>query len=163
MPSQPKTNACRLLDKAKAPYRLLAYDHSDGQIDGPSVAAKMGQDPAQVFKTLVAQAGPGDYRVFVLPCCRELDLKAAARAAGVKAVQMLPLKELTKVTGYIRGGCSPLAMKKQYPTVVDQSCRNFRWIYVSAGKVGLQLEAEPQTLIQLTRASLADIAAEKGE
>lgn len=157
MPAQPKTNACRLLEKAGLPYRLAAYDHSDGQIDGPSVAAKLGQQPAQVFKTLMTQAGPGDYRVFVLPCCRELDLKAAARAAGVKAIQMLPLKELTKVTGYVRGGCSPLAMKKQYPTVFDQSCLGFGSIFVSAGKIGLQLEAAPQSLIQLTGAAVADL------
>ena len=163
MANQPKTNTCRLLEKAKLPYRLCSYDHGDGQIDGPSVAAKLGQDPAQVFKTLVTQAGPGDYRVFVLPCCQELDLKAAARAAGVKAIQMLPLKELTKVTGYIRGGCSPLAMKKQYPTVFDQSCRQFDRIFVSAGKIGLQLEAAPQDLIQLTGAAVAPVTMEQVE
>lgn len=161
MAAQPKTNACRLLDKAKAPYRLLAYDCGDGRIDGPSVAAKMGQDPDRVFKTLATQAGPGDYRVFVLPCSRELNLKAAARAAGVKALQMLPLKDLTKVTGYIRGGCSPLAMKKQYPTVIDQSCQRFDSIFVSAGKIGLQLELSPQSLAELTGASFAEIAGEE--
>ena len=117
----PKTNVCRLLDKAGARYEMRTYDVADGHIDGPSVAAKVGQDPARVFKTLVTRGHSGAYCVFVLPCNRELDLKAAAKAAGEKSVEMIHVAEINRVTGYIRGGCSPLGMKKPYRTVFDSS------------------------------------------
>lgn len=155
----PKTNVCRLLDKAGARYEMRTYDVADGHIDGPSVAAKVGQDPARVFKTLVTRGHSGAYCVFVLPCNRELDLKAAAKAAGEKSVEMIHVAEINRVTGYIRGGCSPLGMKKPYRTVFDSSCRNFEQIVVSAGKIGVQVDVEVEALLVLCSAGVAPITA----
>ena len=155
----PKTNVCRLLDKAGARYEMRTYDVADGHIDGPSVAAKVGQDPARGFKTLVTRGHSGAYCVFVLPCNRELDLKAAAKAAGEKSVEMIHVAEINRVTGYIRGGCSPLGMKKPYRTVFDSSCRNFEQIVVSAGKIGVQVDVEVEALLALCSAGVAPITA----
>lgn len=159
MASAAKTNVCRLLDSAGVPYRIYTYDHSDGLIDGPSVAAKIGQEPGRVFKTLVTRAQSGAICVFVLPCNRELDLKAAARAAGEKAVEMIHVAEINRVTGYIRGGCSPIGMKKLYKTVVDLSCRDFQSIVVSAGKIGTQVDVDVEVLLKMARAATAPITA----
>ena len=132
--AQPKTNAMRMLDKAKVNYTFHEYDHSDGAIDGVAVAAKLGQDPARVFKTLVTQGASRAFYVFVIPVAEELDLKAAARAVGEKSVAMLHVADLLKTTGYVRGGCSPVGMKKRFRTFIDGSAESFDTIFVSAGK-----------------------------
>lgn len=139
----------RILDKAGIAYNTYTYDHSDGLIDGISVAEKMGQDLERVFKTLVTQGTSKDYYVFVIPVAEELDLKAAARAVNEKAVEMIKVVDINKVTGYIRGGCSPIGMKKAYKTVLDNSCKGFDTIIISAGKIGHQIELSPDSLIQL--------------
>ncbi|WP_458863181.1 Cys-tRNA(Pro) deacylase [Acidaminobacterium chupaoyuni] len=155
-----KTNVCRILDSAKVAYQTYQYDASDGAIDGESVAKKVGIDPRRMFKTLVTRGHSGNFCVFVLPVNRELDLKAAARAAGEKAVEMIHVSEINKVTGYIRGGCSPIGMKKLYKTVVDDSCRGFEAIVVSAGKIGAQVDIGVEALLKLTNAVTAAITAE---
>lgn len=152
-----KTNAMRLLERAEAPYTAHAYPHEDGAIDAVAVAGKLGQDPRRVFKTLVTQGHSRAYYVFVIPAPCELDPKAAARAVGEKSVEMIPVKDINKVTGYIRGGCSPIGMKKAYPTVFDQSATEHETLYVSAGRIGLQIEAAPDTLIALSKAKTASI------
>ncbi len=144
-----KTNAMRMLDKAGFQYEMRAYDTGDGQIDGVSVAAKMGIPVEQVYKTLVTQGHSRNYYVFVIPVALELDLKAAARSVGEKSVEMIKVAEINKVTGYIRGGCSPIGMKKEYVTVLDSSCNVLDRIIFSAGKIGHQIEMSPQDLIQM--------------
>ncbi len=153
-----KTNAMRMADRAKVNYTAHTYDHSDGQIDGLAIAKKTGQDPARVFKTLVTH-GAGGYFVFMVPVACELDLKAAARAAGQKSVEMIAVKDINKVTGYIRGGCSPIGMKKSYPTVLDQTALEFDTILFSGGKIGTQMEMAPADLLSLCGAKTADIIA----
>lgn len=155
-----KTNVMRILDKAKIPYRHYAYDASDGHIDGEAVAKKLGQNPEQVFKTLVTQGASGGYFVFVIPVQKELNLKAAAKAVGEKSVSMLHVADLLKITGYIRGGCSPIGMKKQYPTVIDETCELFDTIIFSAGRIGTQVEVAPDDLMNLISASAAAITAQ---
>lgn len=140
-----KTNAMRILDKAGIPYELQTYSPDDG-IDGVSVARKLGQPVEQVYKTLVTK-GRGGHFVFVIPVAAELDLKAAARAVDEKAVELIPVKDINKVTGYIRGGCSPVGMKKLYPTVFHVSALDQEVIMVSAGKIGWQVALAPQTLM----------------
>lgn len=152
-----KTNAMRILDRAKIAYTAHTYPHDDGAIDGVSVAHKMGQPPERVFKTLVTKGSGKDYFVFVIPVEKELDLKAAARAVGEKSVEMIPVKEIQPVTGYIRGGCSPVGMKKAYPTVIDDSCRQQESVIFSGGKIGCQIETAPDALISLIGASVAKI------
>ncbi len=154
-----KTNAMRILDRAKISYIQHSYDVSDGLIDGVSVAHKTGQNPDQVFKTLVTSSG-SQLHVFVVPVAKELDLKKAARAAGEKRVEMIHVKDIMKFTGYIRGGCSPIGMKKNYPTLIDQSAQAFDTILVSGGLKGLQIEVSPVDLAQLIGAQFADLAAE---
>lgn len=149
--AESKTNAMRLLDKSKIPYGILTYETEDGQIHGTAVAEKVGRPEASVFKTLVAHQGNQIY-VFVIPVAEELDLKQAAKAAGVKKIEMLPVKELLKWTGYVRGGCSPVGMKKLYPTFIDESAENMEHIAVSAGRVGAQMELNPLDLLQTVRA-----------
>ena len=138
-----KTNVMRMLDKEKVPYTPHTYDHGDGAIDGASVAAKMGQDPARVFKTLVTQGAGKSYFVFVVPVLAELDLKKAAKSVGEKSVAMLHVADINKVTGYVRGGCSPLGMKKAYRTVFDRSALAGASIIVSGGRIGYQIELAP--------------------
>ena len=152
-----KTNAIRLLDKAKIPYTMHTYTQ-DGGIDALAVAAKLGEPPELVYKTLVTQGRDG-YFVFVIPAGAELDLKKAAKTVGQKAVELIPVKALNQVTGYIRGGCSPLGMKKAYPTVIAQSAQGLEIFYVSAGRVGLQMALSPAALSELTGADFADIIA----
>jgi Cys-tRNA(Pro)/Cys-tRNA(Cys) deacylase len=152
-----KTNAMRILDKEGIKYSTYTYDHSDGVIDGVSVAAKMGQDVERVYKTLVTQGANKDYFVFVIPVAEELDLKAAAKAVGDKSVQMIKVADINKVTGYIRGGCSPIGMKKAYKTVLDSSCMQSDTFIVSAGKIGHQIELSPVDLIKLINCSTYNV------
>ena len=158
--SEFKTNVMRILDKAKITYKAHTYDHSDGAIDGAAVAEKMGQNPEQVFKTLVTKGAGRDYYVFVVPVLKELDLKKAAKSVGEKHVEMIHVKDINKVTGYIRGGCSPIGMKEQFVTVFDKSAENIETIIVSAGKIGYQIELAPKDLIELVGAKTAEITAD---
>ena len=158
--SEFKTNVMRILDKAKITYKAHTYDHSDGAIDGAAVAEKMGQNPEQVFKTLVTKGAGRDYYVFVVPVLKELDLKKAAKSVGEKHVEMIHVKDINKVTGYVRGGCSPIGMKKQFVTVFDKSAENIETIIVSAGKIGYQIELAPKDLIELVGAKTAEITAD---
>lgn len=158
--SEFKTNVMRILDKAKITYKAHTYDHSDGAIDGAAVAEKMGQNPEQVFKTSVTKGAGRDYYVFVVPVLKELDLKKAAKSVGEKHVEMIHVKDINKVTGYIRGGCSPIGMKKQFVTVFDKSAENIEAIIVSAGKIGYQIELAPKDLIEIVGAKTAEITAD---
>ena len=155
--AEAKTNAMRMLDRAKVPYRVYTYDHSDGKIDGVSVAQKLGQDVNAVFKTLVTRGHSGGYFVFVLPVAQELDLKKAAKAVGEKSVEMIHVAEINKLTGYIRGGCSPVGMKKSYPTVFDRSVEGLPTVIVSGGRIGCQIEADPRLLLPLVKATTAPL------
>jgi Cys-tRNA(Pro)/Cys-tRNA(Cys) deacylase len=152
-----KTNAMRTLETAGINYTAHEYE-SDGAIDGVSVANKIGKPVDQVFKTLVAQGASREYYVFVIPVALELDLKAAAKAVGEKAVEMIRVADINKVTGYIRGGCSPVGMKKQFRTVIDSGCILQETIIVSAGKIGHQIEVAPDDLAGLIGAEIEDIA-----
>ena len=152
-----KTNAVRLLENEQVSYELMEYDIHDGQLDGVSVAEKTGQKAESVYKTLVTIAGPRELFVFIVPVAEELDLKKAAKAVGVKKLDMLPLKDLTIETGYVRGGCSAIGMKKKYPTVIDASAENLNAIIVSAGKPGLQMKLSPTDLARVAEASFDDI------
>lgn len=154
-----KTNVMRVLDQKKIPYTAHTYDPESG-IDGVSVARSLGQDPASVFKTLVARGASGGYYVFDIPVAATLDLKKAAHAVGEKSVAMLPQKELLPLTGYVHGGCSPVGMKKQFPTVFHETVELFDTICVSAGKIGAQVEVAPADLIALLGAQTADITVE---
>lgn len=152
-----KTNVMRILDKAKISYTTHTYDHSDGAIDGSAVAKKMGQNPEQIFKTLVTKGTGRDYYVFVIPVHKELNLKKAAKAVGEKSVEMIHVKDINKVTGYIRGGCSPIGMKKQFVTVFEKSAERIERIIVSAGKIGYQIELAPNDLINFVSAKTEEI------
>jgi Cys-tRNA(Pro)/Cys-tRNA(Cys) deacylase len=151
-----KTNAMRLLDAAGIVYNMYEYDNKNGKIDGVSVAGKIGKDVQNVFKTLVTQGAGGLY-VFVIPVEDELDLKKAARAAGEKKVEMIPVKDIQKQTGYIRGGCSPIGMKKLYPTFIDASASHLDFMIVSAGKIGAQIELAPEQLKTIVKAILCEV------
>ncbi|GLB59146.1 Cys-tRNA(Pro)/Cys-tRNA(Cys) deacylase [Cytobacillus sp. NCCP-133] len=152
-----KTNAMRLLDAQKVDYELITYESQDGKIDGVSVAGKIGKDPNEVYKTLVAQGHSKQLFVFIIPVEGELDLKKAARAAGEKKVEMIPVKDIQKLTGYIRGGCSPVGMKKQYPSFVDAQASELEKIIVSGGKIGMQIELKVGGLQQVIGAKLEDL------
>lgn len=155
-----KTNVMRLLDQKKVPYTPHTYPHGDDAVDGVTVAQMTGMDPAKVFKTLVARGASKTPYVFVIPVACELDLKKAAKAVGEKSVAMLHVSELTPLTGYVRGGCSPVGMKKAFPTVFDESVLNVPTVMVSAGKIGYQVECAPADLIGLVRAQTAAITTE---
>lgn len=155
---QIKTNAMRELDQAKLTYITKEYAHGKEAVEGNVVASLLNQDPDSVFKTLVVQAPSKQYYVFMVGVDHELDLKACAKAVNEKSVEMIPVKEINKVTGYIRGGCSPLAMKKHYPTCIDEACLNHEMIYFSAGKIGLQIGMDPKDLISLKQIKVAKIA-----
>ena len=154
-----KTNVMRVLEQKNIPYTAHTYDPEAG-LDGVSVARQLGQDPACVFKTLVARGASGGLYVFDIPVAESLDLKKAARAVGEKAVAMIHQKELLPLTGYVHGGCSPVGMKKQYPTVFDETAEIIDAIMVSAGKIGFQVELEPAALIGLVGAATADLTVE---
>ena len=155
--AEAKTNAMRMLDRAKIPYQVHTYTHEDGKIDGVSVAQKLGQDPARVFKTLVTKGASGGHYVFVIPVAEELDLKKAAKSVGEKSVSMIHVAEINPVTGYIRGGCSPVGMKKLFPTVFDRSVEGLPTVMVSGGRIGCQIEAAPGDLLPLVHAKTADL------
>ena len=153
-----KTNVMRILDQANIPYQHYTYSHKGNEaVDGVSVAEQLGQPLEQVFKTLVTRGHSKDYFVFVIPVAAELDLKAAARSVGEKSVEMIHVAEINKVTGYIRGGCSPIGMKKQYRTVIDQTAQDLDTMIYSGGKIGYQVETSPVDLSQLIGATFADI------
>jgi len=152
-----KTNAIRLLEQQKIHFDVMEYETGDGQVDGVSVAEKIGQPVARVFKTLVAKASAQRLFVFVIPVAEELDLKAAAKVVGEKKIEMLAVKDLLSHTGYVRGGCSPVGMKKLYPTVIDASAQEQGSIIVSAGKIGMQIHVQIEDLKNITKAQLATI------
>ena len=153
-----KTNAIRLLENGNVPFRFYEYDVSDGRIDGKSIAEKIGKSPDQVFKTLVTQAPPGkDYFVFVVPASGELDLKKAAKACGRKSIEMIPQKLLFPLTGYIHGGCSPIGMKKLFPTFIDETAILFDKICVSGGRIGTNLGLDPEELAAFINAQFVDL------
>ena len=147
----------RLLEQKKIKYTAHEYPHGDEAVDGVTVAESLGQPPEKVFKTLVARGASKKIYVFDIPVAEELDLKKAAKAVGEKSIAMIHVKEITDLTGYVRGGCSPVGMKKQYPTVFHESCLAEETIMVSAGKIGYQVELAPAELMKLTRAETADI------
>ena len=151
-----KTNVMRTLDQKKIPYTAFSYD-PNGPIDGMSVAAEVGLDAASVFKTLVTKGASGAYYVFDIPVAENLDLKKAAKAVGEKSIAMLPQKELLPLTGYVHGGCSPVGMKKQFPTVFHETANDLALIAVSAGKIGHQVQVKPDDLLKLLRAKTADV------
>ena len=154
-----KTNAMRMLDKKKIAYEALTYE-VDTFIDGMHCAELTGAPVDASYKTLVMQGKSKQYYVFVIPIACEVDSKKAARSVGEKSVEMIHVKDITKITGYVRGGCSPLGMKKMFPTVIDESAKNFAEIYVSGGRIGLTLKMKPQDLVAVTNAQLVDIQAE---
>lgn len=154
-----KTNVMRLLEQKKFPFTAHTYS-PEGGIDGVSVAEKLGQAPDSVFKTLVTRGASGGCYVFVIPVKAALDLKKAAKAVGEKSVAMLPQKELLPLTGYVHGGCSPIGMKKLFPTVLHESCLAENAICVSAGKIGFQVELKPEDLLACVRGRTADITVE---
>jgi Cys-tRNA(Pro)/Cys-tRNA(Cys) deacylase len=155
--SKIKTNAMRILDNHNIEYKIITYANKDGKIDGISVANKIGKDPKSVFKTLVAQGNSNAIYVFIIPVTEELDLKKAAKACGEKKVEMIHVKDITKHTGYIRGGCSPIGMKKDYPTFIDESALNLDTMVVSGGKIGVQIELNVEDLKNTTKASINEL------
>ena len=152
-----KTNAVRLVEQAGIPCREQFYEYDENDLSGLHAAAAIGMPPEQVFKTLVARGDRTGIHVFCIPVCCELDLKKAAKAAGDKKIDLVPVKELLALTGYIRGGCSPVGMKKKYPTYLDETCILWEEIAVSAGERGHQMVLSPQQLAEITNAKLVDI------
>ena len=154
-----KTNAMRILDRMKIPYTHYTYE-CDEFIDGMQIVEKLNLKPEQVYKTLVTQGHSKAYFVFVIPVAEELDLKKAAKAVGEKSLEMIHVKDINQITGYIRGGCSPVGMKKLFPTVFHETAENLETMIVSAGKIGYQVETAPQALIALVRAGTAELTIE---
>lgn len=150
-----KTNAMRILDKNKISYETINYE-CDEFIDGLHTAEKTGAPVEQSFKTLVAQGKSKEYYVLVIPIAEEVDLKKAAKVLGEKSIEMIHVKDITKVTGYVRGGCSPLGMKKLYPTIIQESVETFDMIYVSGGRIGSTIKVNPQELARVVNAKFAD-------
>ena len=151
-----KTNVMRVLDSKKIKYNSHEYE-PDATMTGEEIAGILGENPDKVFKTLVTQAKSGQYYVFVIPVNAELDLKKAAKASGEKAVSMIKQKELLPLTGYVHGGCSPIGMKKPFPTYIHETAAGYDRVFVSAGKVGFQIELAPQDLISVAGCKVADI------
>ena len=158
MGKEVKTNAVRILDKNKIPYELLTYE-CDEFIDGIHTAEITGVPVEQSYKTLVMQGKSKQYYVFVVPVSAEVDLKAAARAVSEKSVEMIHVKDITAITGYVRGGCSPLGMKKQFPTVIDSTAEAFDEIYISGGRIGTTIRLGTRDLAKIVRATFADVIA----
>ncbi len=156
-----KTNVIRILEQRKIRYTAHTYPHENGPVDGNTVAALIGRDASLVYKTLVARGASRSCYVFVIPVLKELDLKKAASAAGEKSMAMLHLSELTPTTGYVRGGCSPVGMKKQFPTCIDCSAQTLDSMIVSAGRIGCQVELSPADLQSLIRAEFFDLCVEE--
>lgn len=156
MKKEDKTNVMRVLDQKKVHYELHTYE-PDATMTGAQIAALLGEEPAKVFKTLVTKGKSGQYYVFVVPVECVLELKKAASAAGEKSVAMIAQKDLLQLTGYVHGGCSPIGMKKPFPTFIHETAREFDRMYVSAGKVGFQIELAPQDLQAVVGCTFADI------
>lgn len=154
-----KTNVARLLDKAGIAYRLVPYEVDEADLSALHVAAQLGEDVAQVFKTLVLHGDKTGYFVCVIPGDGEVDLKKAAKVSGNKKCEMIPVKELLPLTGYIRGGCSPIGMKKHFPTYLHPTATLYAKIYVSAGQRGLQIEIAPADLVRVSAAEIAELTA----
>lgn len=159
MAKELKTNAMRILDKLKIKYSINTYE-CDEFIDGVTIAKKLHQDPAMSFKTLVAIGKSGNYYVFAIPVDKELNLKVCAKTAGEKSVELIHVKDINKVTGYIRGGCTPLGMKKLYKTVIDSSALNFDEIIISGGRLGAQIIINPNDLANAVKGSFENIVME---
>ena len=157
---QTKTNAMRMLDQAGIRYRVSEHDLKDPFISGSDQARMFGQDPDRVFKTLVLSAKKDEYYVCVIPVDATLDMKKAEAAFGVKKLKMLPMKELLTISGYVHGGCSPVGMKKLFPTALEETAQLYDTIFVSGGKVGLQIEIAPEDLIRAVNANYAELAQE---
>ena len=155
-----KTNVMRTLEQKKIPYTAYTYPAEGGAMDGVSVAAYLGVDAEEVFKTLVAKGASGQYYVFDIPVAESLDLKKAAKAVGEKSIAMIAQKELLPLTGYVHGGCSPVGMKKPFPTVFHETAEILDRIMVSAGKIGFQIQCAPADLLPLVGATTADIIVE---
>lgn len=156
MSKEAKTNAMRILDKNHIPYETIQYE-CDEFIDGLHTAEKTGAPVDQSFKTLVAQGKSKQYYVFVVPIAEEVQLKQAAKAVGEKSIELIPVKEITKVTGYVRGGCSPLGMKKLFPTVIHKSAEAYGKIYISGGRIGTTICLDPAQLARITNARFENI------
>ena len=156
-----KTNAARLLDKAKITYNLITYEFDENDLAAQHVADSLGQDIACVFKTLVLHGDKTGYIVCVIPGNMEVDLKALAKVSANKKVEMIPMKDLLQVTGYIRGGCSPIGMKKRFPTYFHSTANDHEMIYVSAGVRGLQIQIAPSDLISFVQATVAEVATDQ--
>ena len=152
-----KTNVMRVLDQKKIRYTALEYPHGAEAVDGVTVAQMTGRDPAAVFKTLVTVGASKQHYVFDIPVAKELDLKKAAKAVGEKSIAMIRVSEITALTGYVRGGCSPIGMKKQFRTVFDESVNEHETVCVSGGKIGTQIALAPSDLLALVRGTTADI------
>lgn len=155
--AQVKTNAMRILDKNKSIYDVITYDIKDGRIDGVSVAEKINKPVQEVYKTLVTIGNSKEIYVFVIPVNEELDLKKSAKIVSEKKIDMIQVKDIQKYTGYIRGGCSPLGMKKQYKTFIDSTAKELDKIIVSAGKIGIQIEMNPNNLTDILNAQFENI------
>lgn len=153
----PKTNVARLLDKAKIPYELIAYEVDENDLSAIHVAASLGENIDQVFKTLVLHGDKTGCFVCVIPGAHEVDLKMAAKVSGNKKCDLIPMKDLLPLTGYIRGGCSPIGMKKHFPTYIHSSSTGFPYIYISAGVRGLQIKINPDDLIKETKAEICSL------
>lgn len=152
-----KTNAVRLLDKAKIAYELISYEVDENDLSAVHVAADLGENVDQVFKTLVLHGDKSGHFVCIIPADKEVNLKLAAKASGNKSCEMIAMKELLPTTGYIRGACSPIGMKKHLPTYIHESCLRFPYIYVSAGQRGLQIKIAPEELIREVRAEVCTL------
>lgn len=152
-----KTNAIRIVQQAKIPCREAFYEYDENDLSGVHAAQALDENPEQVYKTLVARGAKTGINVFCIPVCCELDLKKAAKAAGDKSMELIHVKELLGLTGYIRGGCSPVGMKKKYPTYIEESCQLFDEIAISAGERGHQMVLNPEALAELVGAGLRDL------
>ncbi len=156
MAKETKTNAMRFLEKNKIVYEMQSYECEEF-VDGITTAAKLGQPPEDTFKTLIAHGKSGEYYCFLLPVAMELDLKKAAKSVGEKSVELLHVKDITKVTGYVRGGCTPIGMKKQFMTVVHKTAEDKDLFYISGGRIGLQIRLSPNELVKSIRGKFEDI------
>ncbi len=152
-----KTNAMRLLDSAGLKYEMASYDYDESDLSGVHAAAELGVSPEIVFKTLVTRGDGNAFFVFVIPVAESLDLKKAAKVSGNKRIEMIHVKEILDITGYIRGGCSPIGMKKEYPTYIDETAQLYEKIYFSAGKRGVQIILDPEDLAGVTGGIFADL------
>lgn len=156
MAKELKTNAMRFLDKNKIEYEINKYECEEF-IDGVTVAEKLNQSKEETFKTLVAHGKSGAYYCFLLPVAEELDLKKAAKSVGEKSVELIAVKDITKITGYVRGGCTPIGMKKQFMTVVHESAKELELFYISGGRIGTQIRLSPAKLVEVIRGKFEDI------